>query len=97
MTRKSDGLNHQAPECFVEMSRADAAEYGLNDGDMVKVASRRGGIKAKVKVSRKMEKGTIFLPFHFAEAAANRLTNAKLDPISKIPEFKVCAVTLIKL
>ena len=97
MTRKSDGLNHQAPECFVEMSRADAAEYGLKDGDMVKVASRRGGIKARVKVSRKMEKGTIFLPFHFAEAAANRLTNAKLDPISKIPEFKVCAVTLIKL
>ena len=96
MTRKSKGLNAQVSECFVEMSRQDAADHGLSDGEMVKVASRRGGIKARVKVSPKMEKGILFLPFHFAEAAANRLTNAKLDPISKIPEFKVCAVTLIK-
>ena len=96
MTRKSEGLNNRSPECFVEMSRADAKHLGFADGEMAKVASRRGGIKAKVKVSTRMNDGTVFIPFHFAEAAANRLTNAKLDPISKIPEFKVCAVTVVK-
>ena len=92
MTRKSKGLNERAPECFVEMTRADAESLGIANGDMACISSRRGSIEARVKVSRRMAKGTVFIPFHFAEAAANRLTNAQLDPISKIPEFKVCAV-----
>nr|WP_300674358.1 molybdopterin dinucleotide binding domain-containing protein [Desulfoluna sp.] len=96
MTRKSDGLNQQVSECFVEMNREDALEKNLADGDMATLFSRRGKINAKVNISGRMEKGTVFLPFHFAEAAANRLTNAKLDPISKIPEFKVCAVKVVK-
>ncbi len=94
MTRKTDGLNERAPESFVEISPADAEKYGLTDGDKVRIASRRGEIVAKMTVSPKAVDGTVFIPFHYAEAAANRLTNAALDPVSKIPEFKVCAVKL---
>jgi formate dehydrogenase major subunit/formate dehydrogenase alpha subunit len=94
MTMKSEGLNDRAPECFVEISPADAAEMGLEDGARVKVASRRGGIQAVVRVSAQARAGTVFIPFHYAQAAANRLTNAALDPISGIPEYKVCAVKL---
>ena len=96
MTRKSDGLNTLVNECFVDINRSDATELGLRDGDKATIFSRRGKITAAVTISGRMGQGTVFIPFHFAEAAANRLTNAALDPDSKIPEFKVCAVTLVK-
>ena len=96
MTMKSDGLNEIAPECFVEISQRDARQYEFQDGDAVEIASRRGSIQAVIKVSRKAVSGTVFIPFHYAAAAANRLTNAALDPISGIPEYKVCAVKLTK-
>jgi formate dehydrogenase major subunit/formate dehydrogenase alpha subunit len=94
MTMKSAGLNERVPECFVEISPKDAALYDLADGAEVEIASRRGMITAKIQVSPKAVNGTVFIPFHFAQAAANRLTNAALDPVSKIPEYKVCAVKL---
>lgn len=94
MTGRTDGLNELAPESFVEISPADAEKYGLKDGDKIRIASRRGEITAKMTVSDKAVDGTVFIPFHYAEAAANRLTNAALDPVSKIPEYKVCAVKL---
>ena len=96
MTMKSDGLNERSPECFVEISEKDAKAYGLEDGGLVNIQSRRGEIDARVTISEKAVDGTVFIPFHFATAAANRLTNAALDPISGIPEFKVCAVKLSK-
>jgi len=96
MTMKSDGLNQLSPDCFVEISPNDAAGLDMVDGEMVNVFSRRGKIKARLNVSTKAVDGTIFIPFHFAKAAANRLTNARLDPIAKIPEFKVCAITIKK-
>jgi formate dehydrogenase alpha subunit len=96
MTMRSEGLNERVPECFVEVSAADAAAYELSDGERVTVSSRRGTIEARVEISDKTSAGTIFIPFHFAQAAANRLTNAALDPISGIPELKVCAVKLSK-
>ena len=96
MTMKTEGLNDRAPGTYVEISPQDAAKLDLIDGQKVKVASRRGEIEADIKISDKAISGTIFLPFHFASAAANRLTNAALDPVSKIPEFKVCAVKLSK-
>ena len=96
MTRKTDGLNERAPGNFVEISPSDADSYGLADGDKVQVASRRGEIVAGIKISDKAVNGTVFIPFHFAESAANRLTNAALDPVSGIPEYKVCAVKLSK-
>jgi formate dehydrogenase major subunit len=94
MTMKSAGLNEKVPECFVEISPKDAALYDLTDGAEVEIASRRGKIRAKIQVSPKAVNGTVFIPFHFAQSAANRLTNAALDPVSKIPEYKVCAVKL---
>jgi predicted molibdopterin-dependent oxidoreductase YjgC len=97
MTMKSEGLMDRAPECFVEIASRDAESYGLEDGDMVSIASRRGSIEARINVSEKAVNGTVFIPFHYAKAAANRLTNAALDPIAKIPEFKVCAVKLAKV
>ena len=96
MTMKSEGLNDRSPESFVEISKQDADKFGLEDGSLVNVASRRGAIQARVKISPKAVSGTVFIPFHFAKAAANRLTNAALDPVSKIPEYKVCAVKLSK-
>ena len=96
MTMKSPGLNEKAPECFVEISAQDARTYNLEDGELLKVASRRGEIQAKAQISEKAVEGTIFIPFHYATAAANMLTNAALDPTAKIPEFKVCAVRIEK-
>jgi formate dehydrogenase alpha subunit len=96
MTMKSDGLNTISPECFVEISSNDAMKLDINDGEMVDVFSRRGKIRAKLEISSKAVDGTVFIPFHFAKAAANRLTNSKIDPIAKIPEFKVCAITIQK-
>jgi formate dehydrogenase major subunit/formate dehydrogenase alpha subunit len=94
MTMKTGGLNEIAPECFVEISPEDAQRFAIQDGALVGIASRRGSIQARVKISPKAVRGTVFLPFHYAQAAANRLTNAALDPVSGIPEFKVCAVKL---
>jgi len=96
MTMKSDGLNEIAPECFVEISPQDARKYEVQEGAFVDIESRRGTIRAVIKVSKMAVSGTVFIPFHYAAAAANRLTNAALDPISGIPEYKVCAVKLKK-
>ncbi len=96
MTMKSPGLNEMAPECFTEISVNDARKYDLGDGDLIKVSSRRGEILTKTKISEMAVEGTIFIPFHYATAAANTLTNAALDPTAKIPEYKVCAVRIEK-
>jgi formate dehydrogenase major subunit len=94
MSMRTDGLNQLSPECFVEISAGDAARYELKNGQGIKVTSRRGAVKAKTKISRKAVDGTVFIPFHWAAAAANELTHAALDPVAKIPEFKVCAVRI---
>jgi formate dehydrogenase major subunit/formate dehydrogenase alpha subunit len=94
MTRKSQGLNALAGTCLVEMAPQDAKAYNLSDGEPVTVSSRRGSIQATVSVTRSAVPGTIFIPFHYAEAAANVLTNPQTDPVSGIPEFKACAVQL---
>ncbi len=96
MTMKSDGLNERAPESFVEIAKADATQYGLQEGDMATVFSRRGSVTARVKISTKAVAGTVFMPFHYFQGAANMLTNAALDPVSGIPEYKVCAVNIAK-
>lgn len=96
MTMKSPGLNAIAPECFVEISPEDAKNYNVKDGSLLRVTSRRGEITAKARISEQSISGTIFIPFHYAEAAANTLTNAALDPAAKIPEYKVCAVKIDK-
>jgi len=100
MTRRSEKLGQEVPEAYVEMHPDDAASIGLlfprlrggQRGGRVRVASRRGEIELSVRVTQRIRPGVVFIPFHFAEAAANALTNAALDPDSGIPEYKVCAV-----
>ena len=96
MTRRSSKLEREAPEPYVEMNKGDAKRLGISEGDRVSVSSRRGTINLKARVTERIIPGSIFIPFHYAEAAANRLTNAALDPESKIPEFKVCAADVQK-
>jgi formate dehydrogenase alpha subunit len=97
MTRVSPSLHQEQETGYVEINPADAREMGIKDGERVKVSSRRGEIQIKVKVSKKVDRGVVFIPFHFAEAAANVLTNPAFDPAAKIPEYKVCAVKVEKL
>lgn len=96
MTRRSKALSEAYPQALVQLSAEDAQRLKINDGDMVEVSSKRGAIRAKAEISVQAQPGTIFIPFHFAEAAVNRLTNAALDPVAKIPEFKVCACSVRK-
>lgn len=96
MTRKSPTLETQAPTPFIELNEEDAVKLNLKDDEKVRVISRRGEILIPVWISDRVPPGTVFIPFHFEEAAANILTNPALDPIAKIPEFKVCAVNIVK-
>jgi formate dehydrogenase alpha subunit len=92
MTRRARGLDEMAPEALVEINPMDARGLGIGDGDMVRVSSRRGSVQAKAEVVDRPDRGVVFMTFHYQEAAANLLTIAALDPIAKIPEYKVCAV-----
>jgi len=97
MTRRSPTLNTQLSESYVEVNPEDAMKLGINDGEKVKVKSRRGEITIKARLSTIVPEGTIFIPFHFAESPANMLTNPALDPKAKIPELKVCAARVEKI
>jgi formate dehydrogenase major subunit len=95
MTRKSPGLEELAGPA-VEISPGDASLLGIADGDPLEVSTRRGTLTAPASLTDRLPRGTIFMAFHFAEAAANLLTNPARDPQSGIPEFKVCAAKLKK-
>jgi formate dehydrogenase alpha subunit len=97
MSRRASGLMEKAPECRIEIAPLDARKYGIADGEQIRVRTRRGAITARALTTDKAVPGTIFIPFHYAEAAANQLTIAALDPVCKIPEFKVCAARVEKL
>ena len=97
MTRKTAGLNNLAGHKIV-ISEADALSLGINSGDKVKVKSRRGEIETFASIeANNIQVGTVFIPFHYYEAAANILTNPAVDPVAKIPEYKVCAVNVSKI
>lgn len=96
MSRRSTALNEGCAECFIEINWEDAEAMGIMDGDPVEVASRRGKLTTKAKVGDMTEPGTVFMPFHFFEVPVNNLTIAALDPVAKIPEYKVCAVKVEK-
>lgn len=97
MTGKEEGLNAIAPEAYVEINEVTANKLGISDGEKVKVSSRRGEVVTKAKVTDIIDENVLFMPFHFAESAANYLTNSKLDSIAKIPELKVSAVKIEKI
>ncbi len=94
MTRRSKGLNAQSPDGFIEINPEDAQTDAIHDGDWVQVVSRRGEVKTRARVTEDVPPGVVFMTFHFAEAPANALTIPVLDPIAKIPSFKVCAVAV---
>jgi predicted molibdopterin-dependent oxidoreductase YjgC len=96
-TRRDEGLNFRYPNAYVEMNPADTFELGIEEEEVVRVSSRRGDINVAVKITKRSPKGVVFIPFHFIEAPANRLTNPAFDPIAKIPEYKVCAVRVEKI
>jgi predicted molibdopterin-dependent oxidoreductase YjgC len=96
MTRRSGTLTDQINEALMEINPKDAESLGIESGDMVRVSSRRGSITLQARVTQGIKEGVVFIPFHFAEAAANKLTNSALDPQAKIPELKVCAVNITK-
>ena len=91
MSRRSDALNAYVGEAYVEIHPADLERIGVAEGEKVRVVTRRGEIVTKAVANGRVGEGAIFIPFHFVEAAANRLTNDALDPKAKIPELKVAA------
>ncbi|MDI3406296.1 molybdopterin oxidoreductase family protein [Streptomyces cavernicola] len=94
-TRRVAELNAAAPGPFVELHPQLAERIGVADGEEVTVVSRRGTAVAPAKVTRSIRPDTVFMPFHWAgEGRANTLTHPALDPVSRMPEFKVCAVRL---
>ena len=95
MTRRSEPLSWREPRGYVEINAKDAAAIDLEDNYAVVIKSRRGVVRTRAKISNRVPPGTVFLAFHWREAPANILThNFGLDPVAKIPEFKVCAVRL---
>jgi predicted molibdopterin-dependent oxidoreductase YjgC len=96
MTRRSPFLNRELEEPYAEIHPEDALQAGIGEGDSIRITSRRGTIVTTARISERVAKSCIFAPFHFTEARANTLTNPVLDPVSKIPEFKVCAVKVEK-
>ena len=95
MTRRSGPLAWREPRGYVEVNREDAAAVGVEDNHAVVIKSRRGTVRTRLKISEGVPPGTIFLAFHWREAPANRLTqDFALDPIAKIPEYKISAVRL---
>ncbi len=94
-TRREAGPVAKQPENFIEVNPQDAVGMGLEEGVRVQVESRRGQVGAKVVVSPKMREGCVWMPFHFAEEPANRLTNDAGDTVTGTGEYKVCAVRIL--
>lgn len=97
MTRRTSTLDREVPAGYVEINPKDAEKLKIKKGSRVKISSRRGEIETSALVTEKVKQGSVFVPFHFSEAAANVLTNPAVDPVAKIPEYKVCAVKIEKI
>jgi formate dehydrogenase major subunit len=97
MTRRASVLDELEPDAHVSMAPMDLRKFGVVPGGMVRVSTRRGAIELAVRADGAIPPGMIFIPFCYAEAAANILTNPQLDPFGKIPEFKYCAARVEKV
>jgi formate dehydrogenase major subunit len=96
MTRRSQILDNLEPEAVAHLAPNEMARLGIKPGDAIEVATRRGRIALKARADTGIPKGVVFVPFCYAEASANMLTNPALDPVGKIPEFKYCAAKVEK-
>jgi len=94
MTRRASGLDAREPTPIVEIHPADAAALGAREGDLVRLTSRRNSMVSACRITERVARGQVFVPFHFREAAANLLTNPVLDPYAKMAELKICAVRI---
>ena len=94
MTRKSRAIHQVSPSGYVEIHTDDAQRLGIADDQKVEVTTSRGKVITAARVTAKIEKGWLFMPFHFQESPANALTHDALDPVAKIPEYKVCAAQI---
>ncbi len=94
MTRRTHLLDREERGAFIEINPDDAEKRQISERQQVRISSRRGTITAAAQLTDRVPPGQVFVPFHFAEGAANALTNNVLDPESGIPEFKVCAVRI---
>jgi predicted molibdopterin-dependent oxidoreductase YjgC len=92
MSRRSEGLDWIVPEGDIQINDEDGAQMGVATGDLIRVASRRGEVTGKAQLTNKLPRGMVFMTFHFAEMPANALTGDAVDPVAKIPEYKVSAV-----
>jgi len=97
MTRRSDVLDELEPEPIATLCGKELRRLGIEPGDRLRVTTRRGSIELIARQDNGVAEGSIFMPFCFAEAAANLLTNPALDPVGKIPEFKFCAARVEKI
>src|SRR6185312_9529519 len=97
MTRRADVLDAIEPEAIAQLSPRELGRLGIRPGEMIRVETRRGVVEIKTRADRDVPEGMVFIPFCYAEAAANLLTNPQLDPFGKIPEFKFCAAKVTKL
>ena len=91
MTRRASVLDTIEPEAVAQLNYRDLKRLGIEAGETVRVETRRGVIELKARVDGAIPEGVLFVPFCYAEAPANFLTNPQLDPYGKIPEFKYCA------
>ncbi len=94
MTRRARGLMAVYGHPLAEVSHEDAARLEISDGDMIRIRSRRGQIEVAAWVTERVPPGMVYAGFHFPEASINEVTIAALDPVAKIPEYKVCAVQI---
>ncbi len=94
MTRRATVLDALEPTATVQVSRGTIAKLGIEPGDLVRVSTRRGTVELYSRQDDGIPDGVLFIPFAYVEAAANLLTNPKLDPFGKIPEFKFCAAKI---
>src|SRR5690348_15803917 len=91
MTRRASTLDALEPSAVASVSRGTITKLGINPGDPIRVTTRRGAVELAARQDDAIPDGVVFIPFAYVEAAANLLTNPKLDPFGKIPEFKYCA------
>jgi formate dehydrogenase major subunit len=96
MTRRASRLDALEPEAIAGLNPRDMERLGITAGERITVSTRRGGVTLKARADRDVSPGMVFIPFAFAEAPANMLTNPQLDPMGKIPEFKFCACRVEK-
>jgi formate dehydrogenase major subunit len=94
MTRRSGVLDALEPEAVALMSPRAMGRMGFRPGDFVRLETRRGAVEVKLRSDRDVPETMVFMPFCYAEAAANLLTNPALDPFGKIPEYKFCAARI---